>query len=142
MSLASTLRSSPPSSTTPLGTLQGRRVAQGQHAPRQLSLSLCFTPFSCPTEGREGDNMAEERDRTVEERREREYRAKSKGRWKTTSSGFHRFSLTSGCTLCVSSRTKALLPQFEEHVKHLPKFFKYHLIIGRPSYSELLFFQK
>ena len=66
-------------------------------------------------EGREGENVTEERDKKVEERGEREERAKSKGRWETISWGFYRSSLTSGYTLCISSRIKALVPQFEEH---------------------------
>lgn len=70
--------------------MQGRMVAQSQHAPRKplLLAQPVLNSLLLPRGGKEGENMTEERDRKVEDIGEREEQAKSKGRWETISWSF------------------------------------------------------
>lgn len=91
---------------------EGRHRGSMSPGNRCCWFSPSFTPFSCLVEGR-GEHDRGERQESG--RKGGEERSESKGRWKITSQSFYRSSLTSGYSLGVSRRTKAPVPQFEEH---------------------------
>lgn len=132
-------------------------MAQRQHATRQPLLlpQPVLHPF-LPPHGRNGRTWQRKGTGKWKKGGRQRKRQKSKGKWKTTSWGFQMSSMTSRFSLCVSSRTKALVPQLvghsNMHVRPADKaksymeqntnFFKNHLIIGRPSYPVTIFFFK
>lgn len=118
--------------------------------PQTTAAAASFIPSSCPVEGREWEKMTEERDKKVEDSRERK-RQKAKADGRQVDGDIP--SLTTGYTHCIPTWKKhpslslrnchmLIKPasQIKNHVwSKTLTFFWDHLITERPSYAATVF---